>query len=43
LEEHRKTSERDGNYVEAEMAKTRIDELKVQDAQRQLENLLLKA
>jgi len=29
LEEHRKTSERDGNYVEAEMAKTRIDELKV--------------
>ena len=42
LEEHRRNCEREGNYVEAEMAKSRIDELKLQDGQRQMENLLLK-
>ena len=31
LEEHRKNCERDGKYVEAEMAKNRIEELKAQD------------
>jgi len=34
LEEHRKTCEREGNYVEAEMAQKRIDELKMQEGQR---------
>lgn len=29
LEEHRRTCEREGNFVEAEMAKNRIEELKV--------------
>jgi hypothetical protein len=42
LEEHRKTCEREGNYIEAEMAKNRIDELRIQDTQRQLEQLQLK-
>jgi hypothetical protein len=31
LEEHRRTCEREGNYVEAEMAKNRIDELRMQE------------
>ena len=31
LDEHRKTCEREGKYVEAEMAKNRIIELKLQD------------
>jgi hypothetical protein len=31
LEEHRKTCEMEGKYVEAEMAKNRITELKQQD------------
>lgn len=32
LEEHRRNCEREGNFVEAEMAKNRIEELKVQEA-----------
>jgi hypothetical protein len=32
LEEHRKNCEREGNFVEAEMAKSRIEELKMQEA-----------
>ena len=31
LEEHRRNCERDGNYGEAEMAKARIEELKLQE------------
>ena len=31
LDEHRKNCEREGKYVEAEMAKNRIEELKAQD------------
>lgn len=42
LDEHRKNCEREGNFVEAEMAKNRVEELKIQEAQRQMENLLLK-
>jgi hypothetical protein len=42
LEEHRRTSEAEGNFVEAEMAKNRIEEIKLQEAQRQLEQLTLK-
>ena len=34
LEEHRNTCEREGKYVEAEMAKNRITELKQQDYDR---------
>lgn len=32
LEEHRRNCEREGNFVEAEMAKNRIEELKFQEA-----------
>lgn len=42
LEEHRKNCEREGNFVEAEMAKNRIEELKLQEGQRQLEALYAK-
>ena len=42
LEEHRRNCEREGNFVEADMAKNRIEELKIQEAQRQLEELTLK-
>ena len=42
LEEHRRNCEREGNFMEAEMAKNRIEELKMQEAQRQLEQLMLK-
>lgn len=31
LEEHRKNCENEGKYVEAEMAKNRIAELKIQE------------
>lgn len=37
LEEHRKQCEMEGKYVEAEMAKNRIEELKVQDFNRRRE------
>ncbi|CDW84238.1 UNKNOWN [Stylonychia lemnae] len=42
LEDHRKNCERDGNFVEANIAKQRIEDLKIQEGQRQLENLMLK-
>jgi hypothetical protein len=42
LEEHRRTCEREGNYVEAEMAKNRIEEMRMTEGQRQMEDLLLK-
>lgn len=42
LEEHRRNCDREGNYQEAEMAKNRIEELRLQEGQRQMENLLLK-
>lgn len=34
LDEHRKTCETEGKYVEAEMAKNRVAELKFQDYTR---------
>lgn len=40
LEEHRNTCEVEGKYVEAEMAKNRIAELKYQDYQRKLNELV---
>jgi len=40
MEEHRKTCESEGRYVEAEMAKNRVAELKEQDFQRRREELL---
>ena len=42
LIEHQRNCEREGNFAEAEVAKSRIEELKVQEAQRSMENLLLK-
>jgi hypothetical protein len=42
LEEHRRNCEQEGNFVEADMAKNRIEELRVQESQRQLEQLMLK-
>jgi hypothetical protein len=32
LEEHRRNCEREGNFVEADMAKKRIEELKIQES-----------
>lgn len=40
LDEHRKSCEQEGKYVEAEMAKNRIAELKEQDMQRKYEELI---
>jgi len=40
LEEHRKQCEMEGKYVEAEMAKNRIEELKIQDYNRRREQLV---
>ena len=37
LEEHRKNCEQQGKYVEAEIAKNRLDELKVHEEKRQEE------
>lgn len=34
LEDHRRTCEREGNFLEAEQAKKRVDELRLQDGQR---------
>ena len=42
LEDHRKTCEREGRYVEAEMCKARIEELRMGEGHRQMENLMLK-
>jgi hypothetical protein len=39
LDEHRKTCEAEGKYVEAEMAKNRITELKAQEFNRRREEL----
>ena len=40
LEDHRNTCEREGKYVEAEMAKNRISELKQQDYDRRYQELI---
>lgn len=40
LEDHRNTCEREGKYVEAEMAKNRIAELKQQDYDRRFQELI---
>lgn len=40
LDEHRQSCEQEGKYVEAEMAKNRIAELKEQDSQRKFEELI---
>lgn len=40
LEDHRHTCEQSGKYVEAEMAKNRINELKQQDFHRRHEELI---
>ena len=40
LEDHRNTCEREGKYVEAEMAKNRITELKQQDYDRRYQELI---
>ena len=40
LEDHRHTCEVEGKYVEAEMAKNRISELKEQDSQRKYEEMI---
>ena len=40
LEEHRHTCEKEGKYVEAEMAKNRVADLKQQDQQRKYEELI---
>jgi len=42
LEEHIRNCEKEGKFAEAEMAKNRIEELKFQEAQRQLESLSVK-
>ena len=41
LQEHQLTCEHESKYVEAEMAKNRIEELKGQLAQRQIDELQL--
>lgn len=40
MEEHRATCEKEGRYVEAEMAKNRIAELKEQEFSRAQEELI---
>jgi len=40
MEEHRATCESEGRYVEAEMAKNRINELREQEFSRQMEELV---
>ena len=40
LEDHRETCQREGKYVEAEMAKNRIAELKQQDYDRRYQELI---
>lgn len=40
LEDHRNTCEHEGKYVEAEMAKNRIAELKYQDYERKKNELM---
>ena len=38
LEEHRKNCERQGKYVEAEIAKNRLEELKLHEENRRMVN-----
>ena len=40
LEDHRVTCEREGKYVEAEMAKNRVAELRQQDYDRRYQELV---
>ena len=40
MEEHRANCEAEGRYVEAEMAKNRIQELKDQEYTRQIEEMV---
>ena len=40
MEDHRLTCEREGKYVEAEMAKNRVTELKQQDFDRRMQELI---
>ena len=40
LEEHRKNCERQGKYVEAEIAKNRLEELKLHEENRRRVNLI---
>lgn len=39
LDQHRKKCEKEGKYVEAEMAKNRINEIKAQEIQKSRDNL----
>ncbi len=39
LEQHRKKCEKEGKYVEAEMAKNRVSEIKAQEIQKFKDNL----
>lgn len=39
LDQHRKKCEKEGKYVEAEMAKNRINEIKAQEVQKSRDNL----
>ncbi len=39
LDQHRKKCEQEGKYVEAEMAKNRINEIKAQEIQKSKDNL----
>jgi hypothetical protein len=41
LEEHRKNCERQGKYVEAEIAKNRLDELKLHEENRRRVSMLM--
>jgi hypothetical protein len=41
LEEHRKNCERQGKYVEAEIAKNRLDELKLHEENRRRVRLIV--
>jgi len=41
LDEHRQSCEQEGKYVEAEMAKNRINELKIQDYERRMATKLM--
>jgi hypothetical protein len=40
IQEHRKNCERHGKYIEAEIAKNRLEELKLHDENRRRVNLL---
>jgi hypothetical protein len=42
MEEHRKTCQMEGRYVEADLAKTRIGELRGQEYTRTMEEMVFK-